>query len=449
MPTSPIAAASNSATQPGVDTGVGYVLHNWSTNYKNITVGPNDISFVADPFPSSTPAPAPTAVSSNNSTINANSQVMQINYPKGSYSPKAGPVAGGTSFYAKPFGDETPFDKMMISYDVAFPNGFDWVLGGKLPGIYGGSPHSCSGGNQSTGNNCLTMRLMWRQDGGGEVYAYIPVSDNSDFCKNPNVQCNDQFGKSIGRGVLYFPPGAWTRIDMVMQLNDPAGYNNGVLDVYINGLKYISMNTIPYRSTGMVGFQGLMFSTFFGGNTPNYATPVDTSVFFRNVQLSVGEPARLYEGNGGTAAGGKIVGSRADIATQQALIKEIFQLISKRPDTVCNFLEGSQMLGGQDTRVIYRHYATLYFVFVVDESESELGILDLIQVFVESLDRCFENVCELDLIFHFKEVHDILAEVITGGMVLETDIGDIVAAVQETGRLAKKPTGLLAQKSPF
>lgn len=33
-----------------------------------------------------------------------------------------------------------------------------------------------------------------------------------------------------------------------------------------------------------------------------------------------------------------------------------------------------------DTRVIYRHYATLYFVFVVDGAESELGILDLIQV---------------------------------------------------------------------
>ena len=30
--------------------------------------------------------------------------------------------------------------------------------------------------------------------------------------------------------------------------------------------------------------------------------------------------------------------------------------------------------------MIYRHYATLYFVFVVDQSESELGILDLIQV---------------------------------------------------------------------
>ena len=51
-----------------------------------------------------------------------------------------------------------------------------------------------------------------------------------------------------------------------------------------------------------------------------------------------------------------------------------------------------------------RHYATLYFVLCVDQSESELGILDLIQVFVETLDRCFENVCELDLVFHMDKV---------------------------------------------
>lgn len=28
------------------------------------------------------------------------------------------------------------------------------------------------------------------------------------------------------------------------------------------------------------------------------------------------------------------------------------------------------------------------------------------QVFVEALDRAFENVCELDLVFHFDEVND-------------------------------------------
>ncbi|KAI7886948.1 adaptor-related protein complex 3 sigma 1 subunit [Lichtheimia hyalospora FSU 10163] len=127
-----------------------------------------------------------------------------------------------------------------------------------------------------------------------------------------------------------------------------------------------------------------------------------------------------------------------DIATQQALVQEIYSLVSKRPDTACNFLEGSKLLGGKDTRVIYRHYATLYFVFVVDESESELGILDLIQVFVESLDRCFENVCELDLIFHFDEVNYILSEIVQGGMVLETNINEIVSAVNEMNRAKKK-----------
>ncbi|KAG1170204.1 hypothetical protein G6F70_005188 [Rhizopus microsporus] len=133
-----------------------------------------------------------------------------------------------------------------------------------------------------------------------------------------------------------------------------------------------------------------------------------------------------------------------DIATQQALVQEIFTLVSKRPDTSCNFLEGSKLLGGKDTRVIYRHYATLYFVFVVDENESELGILDLIQVFVESLDRCFENVCELDLIFHFDEIHAILSEIIQGGLVLETDIREIVAAVNEANKAKKKGTGVTA-----
>lgn len=37
---------------------------------------------------------------------------------------------------------------------------------------------------------------------------------------------------------------------------------------------------------------------------------------------------------------------------------------------------------------------------------------------MEVLDRCFENVCELDLIFHMDKVHFILNEMIMGGMVL-------------------------------
>lgn len=71
---------------------------------------------------------------------------------------------------------------------------------------------------------------------------------------------------------------------------------------------------------------------------------------------------------------------------------------------------------------------------MVDGAESELGILDLIQVsrdtdvgvtgadhpqvFVESLDRAFENVCELDLIFHYDEASDSFLTVVVVGHLL-------------------------------
>lgn len=148
------------------------------------------------------------------------------------------------------------------------------------------------------------------------------------------------------------------------------------------------------------------------------------------------------------------------------LLKEIFNLVSRREEGVCSFLEGGKLVGGSDYRLIYRHYATLYFIFCVDSSESELGILDLIQVrityafesifqlqvLVEVLDRCFENVCELDLIFHMDKVHFILNEMIMGGMVLgnpvvqsivysilvETSLHEIVSRYHEQEKICKQ-----------
>uniref|UniRef100_A0A3Q2HAI5 Adaptor related protein complex 3 subunit sigma 2 n=3 Tax=Boreoeutheria TaxID=1437010 RepID=A0A3Q2HAI5_HORSE len=129
---------------------------------------------------------------------------------------------------------------------------------------------------------------------------------------------------------------------------------------------------------------------------------------------------------------------------QQQIVRETFHLVLKRDDNICNFLEGGSLIGGSDYKLIYRHYATLYFVFCVDSSESELGILDLIQVFVETLDKCFENVCELDLIFHMDKVHYILQEVVMGGMVLETNMNEIVAQMEAQNRLEKSEGGLSA-----
>ena len=56
---------------------------------------------------------------------------------------------------------------------------------------------------------------------------------------------------------------------------------------------------------------------------------------------------------------------------------------------------------------------------------------------METLDRCFENVCELDLIFHVDKVHNILQEVCMGGMVLETNMTEILTHVEAQNKLEK------------
>jgi len=140
-----------------------------------------------------------------------------------------------------------------------------------------------------------------------------------------------------------------------------------------------------------------------------------------------------------------------DTAVQLDLVKECFHLVSKRSPSVCNFLEpkGGELYvkqWGEDVRLIYRHYATLFFIFAVDKSESELGILDLIQVFVEALDKRFENVCELDLIFHCDKVHFILDEIVMSGMVLETSLKEIISAVNGTQKYQEATKSLANPK---
>mmetsp|Transcript_13393 Transcript_13393/g.28083 ORF Transcript_13393/g.28083 Transcript_13393/m.28083 type:complete len:180 (+) Transcript_13393:153-692(+) len=121
---------------------------------------------------------------------------------------------------------------------------------------------------------------------------------------------------------------------------------------------------------------------------------------------------------------------------QQSVIRRVFSQVTSRPDSFCNYLEGVVPEWGDDVKLIYRHYATLYFIFAVDAQESDLGILDLIQVFVEALDRCFENVCELDLIFHSDRIHYVLDEIVMGGMVLDTNIGAVLQAIKDQGKMA-------------
>ncbi|KAL2024350.1 hypothetical protein VTK56DRAFT_8832 [Thermocarpiscus australiensis] len=152
--------------------------------------------------------------------------------------------------------------------------------------------------------------------------------------------------------------------------------------------------------------------------------------------------------------------TQLETSIQQRLISEIFTLVSNRAPGSCNFLplppllaassssssSSSSTASGNERQqndvpslVTYRHYATLYFIIISTSTESPLALIDLIQVYVEALDRLFENVCELDLIFNFETLHAVLGEMIVGGIVIETNMERIVAGVRAQGTVAKRP----------
>ncbi|PFH51485.1 polysaccharide lyase family 14 protein [Amanita thiersii Skay4041] len=262
-----------SATQSPQDTQ-SFIVSNWSLGKGRIQDGAENIAFVNDPFPNKPPSsPVPESPFTG--------PVLQVTYPQGSFSHET----GGTQFYNLwNTSDGASFGSMMISYEVAFDNGFDWVKGGKLPGLRGGlDPTGCSGGNKADGEACFSTRLMWRKGGSGEIYAYIPSPNG--LCDVKNIICNTDFGISMSRGSFGFITGQWSRITLLIQLNNPPNIANGLVRLYFNDLLATEQTGLQFRSSASLAADGMYFSTFFGGSDPSWATPNLTHTYYRNLHM--------------------------------------------------------------------------------------------------------------------------------------------------------------------
>ncbi|MGR4067457.1 polysaccharide lyase [Billgrantia sp. C5P2] len=184
---------------------------------------------------------------------------LRVHYPAGTSSPGEEPV-GGAGFYSDPPSIKGA-DRACLSYRVRFPPDFDFVRGGKLPGLYGGE--APSGGEEVDGKNGFSMRLMWREEGEGELYPYVVGFE----------------GDSVGRGFWRFPLGQWVTLEQEIVLNDP-GQENGIARLWVDGRPVLEQQNVVYRTSPSVTIDGLMFSTFFGGSGEGWRTPRDQYVDF-------------------------------------------------------------------------------------------------------------------------------------------------------------------------
>ena len=202
---------------------------------------------------------------------------FEVRYPAGSTAPavRSRPLGGAGFFSVAGLGSGT--NAACLRYLVRFPKNFQFVLGGKLPGLYGGdSPPS--GGARPKHDDGFTVRLMWRKDGQGELYLYSP--NMKPTSRNGGMQ--------IGTGNWRFKRGKWTTIEIETILNAP-GQTDGKTHVWINGHLVLAVKDIQFRDTTEIDIGGFMFSTFFGGKSGRFAPSTSQRLYFADMQTFGGQ----------------------------------------------------------------------------------------------------------------------------------------------------------------
>lgn len=88
-----------------------------------------------------------------------------------------------------------------------------------------------------------------------------------------------------------------------------------------------------------------------------------------------------------------------------------------------------------DTKVIYRRYASLFFIIGTAANDNELINLEIVHRYVEQMDKYFGNVCELDIIFEFKKAYFILNELLLAGEMQESSKKNILKCIHSQDSL--------------
>ena len=88
-----------------------------------------------------------------------------------------------------------------------------------------------------------------------------------------------------------------------------------------------------------------------------------------------------------------------------------------------------------DTKVVYRRYASLFFIAGCSSTDNELITLEIVHRYVEQMDKYYGNVCELDIIFNFQKAYFILDELLLAGEMQESSKKNVLRCIGQQDSL--------------
>lgn len=193
---------------------------------------------------------------------------LEIAYPAGSIDPaavlKLSRPMGGVGFRI-PTSDFSYLrsDKLGFTFSVRFSEDFDFRRGGKLHGIYGGRANT--GRKIPNGEDGFSVRVVWKENGYGAVYAYLPTSKNG-------------FGTLFGIRSWQFVPNKDTELSLWIRLNQPHR-NDGEIALWVNNKMVMHQADLTFRTSHDLKIDGFLGNTFFGGSDPSWASTRDVQSY--------------------------------------------------------------------------------------------------------------------------------------------------------------------------
>lgn len=169
-----------------------------------------------------------------------------------------------------------------LSFDVKLHTEFEFVRGGKMHGLGGGSVTT---GCDPISPDGWSVRMMWREEGVPILYIYH--QDRVSECGDLFYPVND----------FKFSRGHWYRVEIYVQMNSGIGTADGRASLYIDGERLVDVTNLNFSGNNSVQIDRFLFSTFYGGSDSSWSPSKNTFAYFDNFTV---HPGLRISGDEGT-----------------------------------------------------------------------------------------------------------------------------------------------------
>lgn len=168
-----------------------------------------------------------------------------------------------------------PANEYFFRYRIRFPVEFDFVKGGKLPGLAGGEANS--GGHVPNGFDGWSARMMFWEHGKLSYYLYYP-NQSSTWGERLYLE-------NLTKDTLHISKGTWHSITQHIKMNTP-DKTDGILQAWFDGQEAFYCDTILFRKTQNLKIDQIFYSVFLGGDDLSWTSAKDEYICFDDFQVS-------------------------------------------------------------------------------------------------------------------------------------------------------------------